>query len=108
MYLPCQMRQLQLREQGTIFSGGPPLVKLKVATGETVSTAQNLGGADLHTKVSGVTKYFLLPLAPSTMSKLFNKFSSSAGSIWFICQKKTNGPRVNCNFCNLNFSHFTH
>jgi 3-methylcrotonyl-CoA carboxylase beta subunit len=37
--------------QGTIFLGGPPLVK--AATGETV-TAEALGGGDLHTRVSGV------------------------------------------------------
>lgn len=34
-----------VRQQGTIFLGGPPLVK--AATGETV-TAENLGGADVH------------------------------------------------------------
>jgi 3-methylcrotonyl-CoA carboxylase beta subunit len=38
-------------KQGTIFLGGPPLVK--AATGETVS-AEDLGGGDLHTRVSGV------------------------------------------------------
>jgi len=42
---------------GTIFLGGPPLVK--AATGETV-TAQELGGADVHCRVSGVTDHFAL------------------------------------------------
>ncbi|MEQ1869699.1 MAG: carboxyl transferase domain-containing protein [Vicinamibacterales bacterium] len=39
---------------GTIFLGGPPLVK--AATGETV-TAEELGGADVHTRISGVADY---------------------------------------------------
>src|SRR6266550_4061502 len=40
---------------GTIFLGGPPLVK--AATGEEV-TAEELGGADVHTRMSGVADYF--------------------------------------------------
>jgi 3-methylcrotonyl-CoA carboxylase beta subunit len=40
---------------GTIFLGGPPLVK--AATGEEVS-AEELGGADVHTRLSGVADYF--------------------------------------------------
>jgi 3-methylcrotonyl-CoA carboxylase beta subunit len=40
--------------QGTIFLGGPPLVK--AATGEVVS-AEDLGGGDLHSRVSGVTDH---------------------------------------------------
>jgi 3-methylcrotonyl-CoA carboxylase beta subunit len=40
--------------QGTIFLGGPPLVR--AATGEVV-TAEELGGGDLHSRVSGVTDY---------------------------------------------------
>jgi 3-methylcrotonyl-CoA carboxylase beta subunit len=40
-----------VRNQGTIFLAGPPLVK--AATGETVS-AEDLGGGDLHTRLSGV------------------------------------------------------
>jgi 3-methylcrotonyl-CoA carboxylase beta subunit len=43
-----------VRNQGTIFLGGPPLVK--AATGEVV-TAEDLGGGDLHSKVSGVTDH---------------------------------------------------
>src|SRR5918995_1846952 len=42
------------REQGTISLGGPPLVK--AATGEVV-TAEELGGGDLHSRVSGVTDH---------------------------------------------------
>jgi 3-methylcrotonyl-CoA carboxylase beta subunit len=43
-----------VREQGTIFLGGPPLVK--AATGEEV-TAEELGGGDLHSRTSGVTDH---------------------------------------------------
>ncbi len=44
-----------VRDTGTIFLGGPPLVK--AATGEDVS-AEELGGADVHTRISGVADYF--------------------------------------------------
>ncbi|NDP43368.1 MAG: methylcrotonoyl-CoA carboxylase, partial [Aromatoleum sp.] len=43
-----------VKDQGTIFLGGPPLVK--AATGEIV-TAEELGGADVHTRVSGVADH---------------------------------------------------
>jgi len=43
-----------VKEQGTIFLGGPPLVK--AATGEVV-TAEELGGGDVHTRLSGVADY---------------------------------------------------
>ena len=43
-----------VKEQGTIFLAGPPLVR--AATGEIV-TAEALGGADLHTRLSGVADY---------------------------------------------------
>ncbi len=44
-----------VRRQGTIFLGGPPLVK--AATGEVVS-AEDLGGADVHSRTSGVTDHY--------------------------------------------------
>jgi 3-methylcrotonyl-CoA carboxylase beta subunit len=44
-----------VKEQGTIFLGGPPLVK--AATGEDVS-AEELGGAEVHSRVSGVADHF--------------------------------------------------
>src|SRR6202051_4992230 len=44
-----------VRIQGTIFLGGPPLVK--AATGEVV-TAEELGGADVHSRQSGVTDHY--------------------------------------------------
>jgi acetyl-CoA carboxylase carboxyltransferase component len=43
-----------VKNQGTIFLGGPPLVK--AATGETV-TAEELGGGDVHTRISGVADH---------------------------------------------------
>ena len=46
-----------VRRQGTIFLGGPPLVQ--AATGETVS-AEDLGGADLHARQSGVVDHYAL------------------------------------------------
>ena len=46
-----------MRKQGTIFLGGPPLVK--AATGESVS-AEELGGAEVHTRQSGVADHYAL------------------------------------------------
>jgi 3-methylcrotonyl-CoA carboxylase beta subunit len=43
-----------VKNQGTIFLGGPPLVK--AATGEVV-TAEDLGGGDVHTRLSGVADH---------------------------------------------------
>ncbi|MGH7246518.1 MAG: carboxyl transferase domain-containing protein, partial [Pseudomonadota bacterium] len=55
-YVPAMADEtIIVRNQGTIFLGGPPLVK--AATGEVVS-AEDLGGAELHTKKSGVADYF--------------------------------------------------
>jgi len=52
-YVPAMSDEsIIVKGQGTIFLGGPPLVR--AATGEVVS-AEELGGADLHTRVSGVT-----------------------------------------------------
>ncbi len=54
-YVPAMCEQtIIVREQGTIFLGGPPLVK--AATGEEVS-AEELGGGMLHTGTSGVADY---------------------------------------------------
>ena len=55
-YVPAMSDQsIIVRHQGTIFLGGPPLVK--AATGEEVS-AEELGGADVHSRQSGVTDYY--------------------------------------------------
>jgi 3-methylcrotonyl-CoA carboxylase beta subunit len=54
-YVPAMSDEAVIvREQGTIFLGGPPLVK--AATGEIV-TAEELGGGELHSRVSGVTDH---------------------------------------------------
>ena len=54
-YVPAMSDEVVIvKEQGTIFLGGPPLVK--AATGEDVS-AEELGGADVHTRISGVADY---------------------------------------------------
>jgi len=55
-YLPAMSDEsIIVRNQGTIFIGGPPLVK--AATGEEV-TAEELGGADVHCRTSGVTDHY--------------------------------------------------
>jgi 3-methylcrotonyl-CoA carboxylase beta subunit len=54
-YVPAMSDEAVIvRDQGTIFLGGPPLVK--AATGEVVS-AEALGGGDVHTRISGVADY---------------------------------------------------
>jgi len=54
-YVPAMADEsIIVREQGTIFLGGPPLVR--AATGEIV-TAEELGGADVHTRISGVADH---------------------------------------------------
>lgn len=55
-YVPAMADEcVMVREQATIFLAGPPLVK--AATGEVVS-AQALGGAEVHCRVSGVADYY--------------------------------------------------
>ncbi|MBX3726640.1 MAG: methylcrotonoyl-CoA carboxylase [Xanthomonadales bacterium] len=55
-YVPAMSDETVIvREQGTIFLGGPPLVK--AATGEVVD-AEALGGADVHTAISGVADHY--------------------------------------------------
>lgn len=57
-YVPAMSDEsIIVREQGTIFLGGPPLVK--AATGEQV-TAEDLGGGDVHTRLSGVADHLAL------------------------------------------------
>jgi 3-methylcrotonyl-CoA carboxylase beta subunit len=54
-YVPAMSDEtIIVKNQGTIFLGGPPLVK--AATGEVV-TAEDLGGGDVHTRVSGVADH---------------------------------------------------
>lgn len=73
-YVPAMSDEsIIVREQGTIFLGGPPLVK--AATGEEVS-AEDLGGGDVHTRLSGVADHLAendhhaLQLARKAISQL--------------------------------------
>ena len=55
-YVPAMSDEtIIVRKQGTIFLGGPPLVK--AATGEVIS-AEDLGGADVHARQSGVADHY--------------------------------------------------
>ncbi|MSO75989.1 MAG: methylcrotonoyl-CoA carboxylase [Alphaproteobacteria bacterium] len=57
-YVPAMSDEaIIVKGKGTIFLGGPPLVK--AATGEVVS-AEELGGADVHSRTSGVTDHYAL------------------------------------------------
>jgi acetyl-CoA carboxylase carboxyltransferase component len=57
-YVPAMSDETVIvKQQGTIFIGGPPLVK--AATGEEVSD-EDLGGADVHCRISGVSDYYAL------------------------------------------------
>jgi 3-methylcrotonyl-CoA carboxylase beta subunit len=57
-YVPAMSDEaIIVRKQGTIFLGGPPLVK--AATGEVV-TAEDLGGADVHARLSGVADHYAM------------------------------------------------
>jgi len=73
-YVPAMADEaIIVREQGTIFLGGPPLVK--AATGEQVS-AEELGGGEVHCRTSGVTDYLAhndphaLALARASVARL--------------------------------------
>ncbi len=73
-YVPAMADEaIIVREQGTIFLGGPPLVR--AATGEIVS-AEELGGADVHCRTSGVADHYArndrhaLELARRAVSRL--------------------------------------
>ena len=73
-YVPAMADEaIIVKEQGTIFLAGPPL--LKAATGEEVS-AEELGGAEVHTRISGVADHYAqddahaLQLARSAIKRL--------------------------------------
>ncbi|OJF67847.1 methylcrotonoyl-CoA carboxylase [Alteromonas sp. V450] len=76
-YVPAMADEsIIVKEQATIFLGGPPLVK--AATGEVV-TAEELGGGDVHTRISGVADHLAnndhhaLSLARSAVARLNRK-----------------------------------
>ncbi len=79
-YVPAMSDEsIIVKEQGTIFLAGPPLVK--AATGEVVS-AEELGGGDVHTRLSGVADYLAqndahaLALARAAIANLNAKYES--------------------------------
>lgn len=82
-----------VKEQGTIFLAGPPLVK--AATGEVVS-AEELGGGDVHTRLSGVADYLAdddvhaLALARESIRHL--NYSGSSGSSGAACGVQRQAP----------------
>jgi 3-methylcrotonyl-CoA carboxylase beta subunit len=80
-YVPAMCDQaIIVKEQGTIFLGGPPLVK--AATGEVVD-AESLGGAEVHSRISGVTDYLAendehaLMLAREAIAHSHQRFTST-------------------------------
>lgn len=80
-YVPAMADEsIIVKEQATIFLGGPPLVK--AATGEVVS-AEELGGGDVHTRISGVADHLAnndhhaLELARNAVARLNRKKSTS-------------------------------
>ncbi|PSC74671.1 methylcrotonoyl-carboxylase [Micractinium conductrix] len=85
-YVPAMADEsIIVRGNGTIFLGGPPLVK--AATGEDV-TAEELGGAELHCSTSGVTDHLAeneqhaLSLARSILATLPGPTGSAAAAPW--------------------------
>jgi 3-methylcrotonyl-CoA carboxylase beta subunit len=83
-YVPAMSDEtIIVKDQGTIFLGGPPLVK--AATGEVVS-AEDLGGGDVHTRLSGVADhlaqddYHALALARQAVANL-NKPKAMQGVV---------------------------
>jgi propionyl-CoA carboxylase len=79
-YVPAMCDEnVIVREQGTIFLAGPPLVR--AATGEEVS-AEDLGGGDVHTRLSGVSDYLAdddehaLEIARSILNNLGPRISA--------------------------------
>jgi 3-methylcrotonyl-CoA carboxylase beta subunit len=90
-YVPAMSDEsIIVKNQGTIFLGGPPLVK--AATGEVVS-AEELGGGDVHTRLSGVADYLAhndlhaLSLARTVVSKL-NRQKSNRLVLRESCEPK--------------------
>src|SRR6266513_3032292 len=75
-YVPAMSDEsIIVRKQGTIFLGGPPLVK--AATGEVVS-AEDLGGADVHARLSGVADHYAMDdgHALSLVRRIVSNFNS--------------------------------
>jgi acetyl-CoA carboxylase carboxyltransferase component len=60
---------IMVKDQAKVFLGGPPLVKM--ATGE-VSTDEALGGAEMHSKVSGVSDFLAVRISNKHLNPLVN------------------------------------
>jgi 3-methylcrotonyl-CoA carboxylase beta subunit len=85
-YVPAMSDEsIIVKNQGTIFLGGPPLVK--AATGEVVS-AEDLGGGDVHTRLSGVADH----LAQNDMHAL----AAGAQVPWRNLNQNVKRPSVTC------------
>jgi 3-methylcrotonyl-CoA carboxylase beta subunit len=85
-YVPAMSDEaIIVKNQGTIFLGGPPLVK--AATGEVVS-AEDLGGGDVHTRLSGVADH----LAENDMHALAIARASVANLNWTKPQQMKLAP----------------
>ena len=99
-YVPAMSDEtIIVKNQGTIFLGGPPLVK--AATGEVV-TSEDLGGGDVHTRLSGVADHLAqsdthaLGLAREAVSHLnanFKKKQSNVSVEWSKFAIKNDAPR---------------
>ena len=77
-YVPAMSDEVVIvKNQGTIFLGGPPLVK--AATGEEV-TAEELGGGDVHTRLSGVADHLADDDATRSRSRATSSPPASARS----------------------------
>ena len=90
-YMPAMSDEsIIVKGQGTIFLGGPPLVK--AATGEVV-TAEDLGGGDVHTRLSGVADHLAhndlhaLALARAAVKNLHKNKAFPHAGIDFIAPK---------------------
>ena len=91
-YVPAMSDEsIIVKEQGTIFLAGPPLVK--AATGEVVS-AEELGGGDVHTRLSGVADYLAqndahaLALARASIANLNAGYESNSPKAQVIRAKE--------------------
>lgn len=90
-YVPAMSDEaIIVKNQGTIFLGGPPLVK--AATGEVV-TAEDLGGGDVHTRLSGVADHLAqndahaLALARATVKNLNRNQAPALAAIEVVAPK---------------------
>ena len=99
-YVPAMSDEtIIVKNQGTIFLGGPPLVK--AATGEVVSS-EDLGGGDVHTRLSGVADHLAqsdthaLGLAREAVSHLNANFKKKQGNVsveWLKSAIKVEAPK---------------